>query len=351
MILYPLVAWLPIAAWAVATGRAFAQAPDDSLIAHFGIHTRLLIAIPALVLAEPVMERVMRELRDYMLSYKLLADPEVERLRAFVAKLAAVKRGWIPTLAIVGLVVTLVFLGPPPARAHEIAWAIPDPTSMSFGAWWYYYVARTLMLLLGASAIWRIVLWGVLIVRLGRLDLRLVPNHPDRVMGLAFIGNAPLAIAPFFFAASSLVAAAWSHDVLYHGAHVKSFALPAAGLAIIALAANILPLLTYAPKLGRAKRAAMKQYGGLLASQGRQIQATYVDGRAGDGEELLDAPGIGPAADGATLYALVRDSYTVPITKTTLVFALVPIAIPLLFVVTTEIPLKEVLVTLAKTIL
>jgi hypothetical protein len=207
------------------------------------------------------------------------------------------------------------------------------------------------MLLLGASAIWRILLWGALIIRIGRLDLALVPNHPDRVMGLAFIGNAPLAIAPFFFAASSLVAASWSHDVLYHGAHVKSFALPAAGLAIIAVRANVLPLLTFAPKLGRAKREAMKQYGGLLAQQGRQIHSTYIDGRVADGEGLLDAPGIGPAADGATLYTLVRDSNTVPITRATLVFALVPIAIPLFVVVTTEIPLKEVLKTLAKAIL
>ena len=207
------------------------------------------------------------------------------------------------------------------------------------------------MLLLGASAIWRIVLWAVLIARVGRLDLKLVPNHPDRVMGLAFIGNAPLAVAPFFFAASALIAASWSHDVLYHSAHVKSFAMPAAGLAIIALLVNVLPLLTYAPKLGRAKRAALKQYGGVLARQGRQIHSTYVDGRADDGDELLDAPGIGPAADGAALYALVRDSYTVPITKATLVFALVPIAIPMLVVVTTEIPLKQVLTTLARAIL
>jgi hypothetical protein len=210
------------------------------------------------------------------------------------------------------------------------------------------YVARTLMLVLGAAAVWRIVLWGALIAKLARLDLNLVPNHPDRVMGLGFIGNAPFALAPFFLAASSLAAATFSHEILYHGAHVKDYYLPIAGLAIIALLVSILPLLTFAPVLGRARRLALKQYGGLLARQGRQIHAIHIEHDAKWGDDVLDPPGIGVSADAATLYEHVKSANTVPITRRTIIAALLPVAIPMFFVVTTEIPLKQVLLTLVK---
>jgi hypothetical protein len=89
---------------------------------------------------------------------------------------------------------------------------------------------------------------------------------------------------------------------------------------------SILPLLTFAPVLGRARRLALQQYGSLLARQGRQIHVIHIEHDAKWGDDVLDPPGIGVSADAA----------------------LSPVAIPMIFVVTTEVPLKQVHLTLVK---
>ncbi|MBN8511177.1 MAG: hypothetical protein J0L57_21525, partial [Burkholderiales bacterium] len=53
-----LLTWLPIAAWALATGRADGPGdPGESLLRHYGVHVRCLLVIPLLILAEPMLNR------------------------------------------------------------------------------------------------------------------------------------------------------------------------------------------------------------------------------------------------------------------------------------------------------
>ncbi|MCU0966928.1 MAG: hypothetical protein MUF08_18205 [Burkholderiaceae bacterium] len=56
-----LLTWLPIAAWAMSTGRV--GSPEDSgesLLRHDGVHVRCLLVIPLLILAEPMLHGAAR---------------------------------------------------------------------------------------------------------------------------------------------------------------------------------------------------------------------------------------------------------------------------------------------------
>jgi hypothetical protein len=68
--------------------------------------------------------------------------------------------------------------------------------------------------------IWFRFLWHV-----SRLNLHLVPTHPDRSAGLAFLGKSAYAFAPILFAQGAMLAAVVAGRVLYRGESLLSFKL------------------------------------------------------------------------------------------------------------------------------
>jgi hypothetical protein len=102
--------------------------------------------------------------------------------------------------------------------------------------------------------------------RIARLDLRLVPTHPDGAGGLGFLGLVPFAFSPVILAISAVIASHWAHQILYHGAHVLSFKLPLALFVAVMVVIFLGPFLVFAPPLGRLKRRSLLEYGALSAS-------------------------------------------------------------------------------------
>ena len=75
-----------------------------------------------------------------------------------------------------------------------IAWGVYQLMALS-PKWWWILAA-----IAGA-------LVTLLLARLARLDLKLVPAHPDRLMGLGFLERVPTAFTPFILGLSLVVAA------------------------------------------------------------------------------------------------------------------------------------------------
>ena len=59
----------------------------------------------------------------------------------------------------------------------------------SWAGWWHALVSAPVGLVLLLGWLWRILMWGFFLFRVSRLDLQLVPTHPDLVGGLQFVGE------------------------------------------------------------------------------------------------------------------------------------------------------------------
>ncbi len=111
------------------------------------------------------------------------------------------------------------------------------------------------------------------------------------------------------------------------------------------------PLLAFLPKLHLTKRRALLEYGTLVGRQGRLVDRRWIDGDASvASEELLSAPEIGPVADANSLYEAVASARVLLIGKRALVAVVLPAALPLLAVFAIEVPIKDMLLTLLRTI-
>lgn len=91
-------------------------------------------------------------------------------------------------------------------------------------------MTRPLFSVLRLAWVWRLVLAGIVLLRIARLPLKLVPSHPDRVGGLGFLGRLPMVFAPFIFAVLAVVAGTWAHNVFYHEVSVPSLCVQMATL-------------------------------------------------------------------------------------------------------------------------
>jgi hypothetical protein len=88
-----------------------------------------------------------------------------------------------------------------------------------------------------------------------------------------------------------------------------------------------------------------------IAQQGRLVHHSGILREPLKDARILDAPEIGPVADAASMYEAVRRMRVVPVGKEAILKILVPIAAPMLVVAAAQVPLKELLLKLFKTLI
>ncbi len=346
-----LLCWLPIAVWALLRSRALPGGVAEPLLQHFGVHARCLVAIPLLVLAEGPAQAILARLIAYFVRSGVVPEGERARFAAIVGGAVQRARSSRPWAAILGVVVAWSFIGPVGQHAHELLWSSEGDAASpryGFGGFWFLYVARPVYIALLLGWLWRLGLVFLLLARIARLDLALVPTHPDRAGGLGFLERLPAAFSLVVLAASAVVASRWAHDVVYHGVPVATLKLPIAAFLVLALLLFLAPMLPFAPRLAAAKRAALLDYGTLVGEHGRRVGRRWLAGESLEDDPLLGAPELGPVADTQALYHSLQKMRALPLGPAAMLSLLVPAALPILCVLALEIPVRELLLGLLK---
>ena len=348
-VLAAMFTWLPIVVWAWWRGHIFGSTLDEPLLQHYGVHVRCLVAIPLLIIADGVANAVSLRLLPQFVRAGIVADDD--KFHQVVRDMARLRDRTLPWVFIAGIVVTWLYLQPLAQQAHDLKWAVDPPASgsMGFGGWWYLYVARPVYVTLILAWVWRIVLLTVLMVRVSRLPLSLVPTHPDRQAGLGFLTAVPGAFSLVILALSSVLASGWAHNVMFHEVTLNSLRLPAAGFVVIVLIVFLAPLLVFTPALARTRRFAKLEYSALVARHGRAVRERWINGQpVVDAQPLLEAPEIGPVADTISMYDAVARISPLPVGRTSLLAVLIPAIIPMIVVVTLRIPIRDMVLSLLK---
>jgi hypothetical protein len=346
-----LLTWLPIAAWALATGRlggsGSADDSGESLLRHYGVHVRCLLVIPLLILAEPMLHRAARAIAARLAA--TAATPEARA--AFDAAGRAVVRlrdATLPWVLLLGAAIAWSLADDPRNHGDAMAWALDADGRLGFGGGWFAYVVRPVFLALLMAWLWRIMLLSLWMWRVGRIDLALVPTHPDRAGGVAVIEKLPGAFALVSMALSAMLASRWAHEILHHGASLAAYRHAVIVFVVLWSLLLLLPLLAFSPALGRTRKQAIRAYSALVGRQGELVHQRWIEGRQVAAEPILEAPEIGPVADAAAMYEAVVKMRRVPVGKASVIGILLPLALPLLVVAALQVPLKDLLLKLAK---
>jgi hypothetical protein len=126
--------------------------------------------------------------------------------------------------------------------------------------------------------------------------------------------------------------------------------MPMIAFGVVALVLFLAPLVAWRGALVAAKKRAELEYGALVGEHGRLVRRRWILREPLADDALLGAQEIGPVADTLPLYEAVRRMRTIPLGRRSLLAILVPAALPLLAVLAIEVPVKDLLLGLLKTL-
>jgi hypothetical protein len=255
---------------------------------------------------------------------------------------------------IAGLALAWSTAGAMVAQANDVTWqSVPGDKvgRITFGGWWFILVVRPLFTALLLAWLWRACLAFILFFRLSRFPLAFAPVHPDRAAGLGFVERFALIFSPVAFAVSTVVAAAFAHDIVYHGVNVTDIKGELIATAVLLTVIFLVPFIPFAVTLGKVKREAIFGYGSLVGHHGRLVHRRWILREEIGTPEILDAPELGPVADVQAVYQAIRSVRTVPIGKLGLIAIALPAALPMMIIAAMQLPLQSIVAKVLKTLI
>ncbi len=354
-LIFAAVAWLPPALLSVAQGTAWNETLGGRAFLLDPVpYARLIIGIAVLVITERIAkERGAALIRQF--TNAGLVPPE-ERVGLTTALQSAQRRSSSPLAEaiILGLAYASSMIDAV-AQVWEVreSWAgnlVDGHVQFSLAGWWALLVSVPLFYFLALRWFWRFVVLIRLLWDVSKLKLRLVATHRDLSGGIGFLGLYPLLFAGFVFAFSTVIASTALKLILYANFPPKSIAAPFVLLVVVVLVIFVGPLTVFMPALKRLKRQALLTYGVLACEHHRAFERKWIN-RGAVGVESLGAPEISSLADLTASVRTISDMRTIPAGKETVMPLLIATVVPWLPVVATQVPLVELLKTVAKGLL
>jgi hypothetical protein len=350
-------AWLPLLVLSVAEGHAWGGSVALPFLHDVDAHVRLLLGMPLLILAELVVHRRMRPLVGQFVARGIVPDAARAQFDAAVASAMRLRNS---VAAEVLLIATVYFVGVGMVWRTALAigvaswYGVPaeDGTlHLSLAGWWLACVSLPLFQFLLLRWYWRLFIWARFLWQVSRIELQIMPAHPDRCGGLGFLALAGYAFGPLLFAQGALLAGMMADRILFKGATLPEFKVEIIGLLVLAVLAILGPLLVFSPRLAAAKRTALFEFGALAQCHAREFDRKWMRGGAEADEPLVGSPDISSLADLGSGFETVSGMRPVPFNLQTVLHLAVVTLLPVLPLALTMFSLEELLQRLLKVLL
>ncbi len=351
IIVLTTVAWVPLLVLSVVEGQALGGVALPFLY-DIELHVRLLLAVPLLLLAELVVHRRVRPMAQQFLERNLIPDSELPRFHGAVSSAMRLRNSVWAEVAIIAFVyivgVGIIWRTRTLGVASWHGAPVNGLWRPSLAGWWLGLVSLPLFQFLLLRWYFRIFIWTRFLWQVSRIQLRLMPAHPDHVGGMSFVGSVGYAFSPLLLAQGTVLAGLMANRIFYAGAKLPEFKVELIGLVSVMVFALLGPLLLFSRQLEAAKRAGVREHGVLAQRYVREYERKWLRGGAPPDEPFLGSADIQSLADLGNSFGMVKEMRWVPFTVTTVFQLAVTTLLPVLPLTLTMISLEELLDRLLK---
>ncbi len=320
IIVIALLAWLPLLLLSALEGHLWGGSTSVPFLFDVEVHVRFLVALPLLIIAELVVHRRMRPLLKQFLERNMIPGNAIARFEAAVKSAFRLRNS---VLAEVLLIAVVYGVGILVVWRHYVAldtatwYASPSAagSQLSLAGMWYGYVSVPIFQFLLLRWYFRLAIWARFLWQVSRIELSLVPTHPDSLGGLSFISGQVYAFTVLAVAHGALLAGNLANRIFFLGAALTDFKVEIALVVIFMLSVVLCPLLVFAPQLAQAKRTGSREYGVLAERYVREFDAKWVRGGAPADEPLVGSADIQSLADMGNSFSVVQNMRIVPIKR------------------------------------
>lgn len=350
------VTWLPLAALALLAGTAFGAVRVPFFL-DLEVHVRLLIALPLLLAAEPLVHTRLATVLRQFIERGIVPPEERRRVAGIVDDTVRLRNSILIELLLLAAAFGLgpwlwrQVLAPGGMDSWVMAKAPLGEEALSAAGVWYAFVSLGLFRFVLLRWYFRLALWYVFAWRLSRLPLRVNPLHPDGAGGLGFLGGTLSAMLPILLAQSVAVAGVIGTQILYQGAALQSFYLEIGTIVALLLAMGLAPLVFFVPVLLSAGLQGRLEYGELAMRYVDEFRDKWLRRRTAEGERVLGSADIQSLADLANSHAVVERMGVLPVGVQAITRFAIAVAVPFTPLLLSLIPLNELVGRVVKKLL
>jgi hypothetical protein len=309
-------------------------------------HARFLVGVPLMILAELMVHQRLRAIVAQFVERGLVPAASMERFLGALRSAMAWRNSWLVELAIIAFVYTVGNYIREYLELDTSTWYATvgtGTTTLTAAGLWYTYVSNPLLQFILLRWGYRLLIWARFLWQVSRIELDLIPTHPDRNGGLGFLGGSAFAFAPLLSALGAGVAGMIANRIFHQGASLAAFKLEIVVLVAMALLLIMGPLLVFAPKILAAQRQGLRDYGAFAAEYMRDFDRRWLRSGDRDGEALLGTGDIQSLADLGNAFMVVREMRPAIFSRTMFVQLTAATLIPFVPLVFTMIPLEQLL--------
>jgi hypothetical protein len=228
IIVITLIAWLPLLVLSVVEGEALGGRAAVPFLLDVEAHVRFLLGLPLLIVAELVVHERMRFVVRQFLERDLIPKDALPGFDQAIASAFRLRNSILAEVLLIAFVYSvgvLFFWRHYVALAAATWYAVPTAggLNLSITGTWYAYVSLPIYQFLLVRWYYRIFIWTRFLWQVSRIELSLIPTHPDRVGGLGFLANTVYAFMPLAVAHGAMLAGPLANRILYLRAALPDF--------------------------------------------------------------------------------------------------------------------------------
>jgi hypothetical protein len=346
ILIFAALTWLPLLFLSALQGLAIGNAVKVPFLLDIAQQIRLLVVIPLLFLAEPIIGLAAKETVEQFLKEGLVPEPDFPAFQAIIHKATYWQESALPEAILIILVIVADIYQIRSISTTNISTWLQLPSSMgatrSLAGWWFLLISLSIYRFLIFRWLWRFLIWSKLLWQMSKLHLQLMPTHPDRTGGLAFLGDAQLRFAFLVFSMSTVIAAGLANMIIHGERSPFDFKVLVSCHIIFAVLLVLLPLFAYSPKLIALKKRGQLRYGILGMTYTRSFDNKWIQEAAHTQEPLLGSADIQSLADLANSFEVVKTMNIVPFDLETVKILVLAAVLPFIPLVLGVIPLQEI---------
>jgi hypothetical protein len=344
-----LITWLPLLLLSAFEGNAWRGNVAVPFLFNVAVHARYRLALPLLVVAELTVHLRMRRLLAQFVARALIPDADRPRVDAAVGSAFRLRNSLAAELLLIvfiygiGIQVRKYVAVEAGTWTGAAAGGGAGLANLSLAGWWHSLVSLPIFQFLLLRWYFRMFIWTRFLWQVSRIELKLVPTHPDRVGGLGFLANIVYAFAPLLLAHGVLLAGLIADRIFFDGAKLPQFTVEIIVAVGVLVFLVLCPLMVFAGQLARAKRTGLREYGVLAQRYTREFDAKWIRGDRDPAEPLVGSADIQSLADLSNSFDVIKTMRLAPFSKETVLQLAVVTVIPLSPLLLTMISFEELL--------
>jgi hypothetical protein len=309
------ISWMPLLLLSLREGVAFGHQVRIPFLYDMTMYGRLLVGLPLLLYAELWIDPAIRQGLSEFVDARLVPDQELPEFESILRRVQQMRDSWIAEVILLLLAFFPVFL-----FQHE--WVPGVVTNwhttakgLSAAGWWYAVVSAPLMRYITYRWVFRYFLWPVLLWQISRLQLILMPTHPDRAAGLNFLAMTQKHFGILGCALGCSVAGRVGNMMLFEGAPLASFKNPLVGFVVLSVILGLLPLALWIPHLKKVRKEGLLDYGRFAKTYTESFDGKWIHCAAIPSEPVLGTPDLQSLADLGNSFSFIERMKWAPISR------------------------------------